>query len=86
MRRVENNANWSLFNPPDVPRLARRYGHTFNTEYEAYEASSVHRVNVPARTIWDAVLQCQMETGGPFILYKDSINGQLSLIIYARFS
>jgi len=84
MRRVENNANWSLFNPLDVPGLARQYGPTFDAEYKAYEASGVYRVNITARTIWNAILECQMETGGPFILYKDSINGQLSLTTFYR--
>jgi len=75
MIRVETDSLWSLFNPDDVPLLLNSTGEAFNLEYEKYEASTIPRETLPARTIWNAILESQIETGGPFILYKDAING-----------
>ena len=78
MSRVETDSSWSLFSPNDAPLLLNSFGAVFDSQYENYEASAIPRSTVPARTIWNAILECQIETGGPFMLYKDAINSMFS--------
>ena len=75
MKRVEENESWTLFSPSDVPNLLNNHGRTFDTVYKQYEHSTIKKQTVKARLIWKEILECQIETGGPFILYKDSVNG-----------
>ena len=74
MERVENNADWSFFCPNECPGLQDAYGEEFKKLYESYEAQGLARETVPARTVWDKVVEAQIETGTPYMLYKDSAN------------
>ena len=74
MRRVRDNAKWSLFCPHEAPGLADVYGDEYDTLYEKYEADRRYKRQVDARTVWDAMITAQIETGQPYMLYKDSIN------------
>ena len=73
MERVEQNADWSFFCPNGV-RTQDAYGEEFKQLYESYEAQGLARETVPARTVWDKVVEAQIETGTPYMLYKDSAN------------
>ena len=74
MERVEQNADWSFFCPNECPGLQDAYGEDFKKLYESYEAQGLARETVPARTVWDKVVEAQIETGTPYMLYKDSAN------------
>ena len=74
MERVEQNADWSFFCPNECPGLQDAYGEEFKELYESYEAQGLARETVPARTVWDKVVEAQIETGTPYMLYKDSAN------------
>jgi ribonucleotide reductase alpha subunit len=74
MERVKTNQKWSLFCPDKCPGLADVYGDEFNKLYESYELQGMAEKQVSARDIWFKVLDCQMETGTPYILYKDACN------------
>jgi ribonucleoside-diphosphate reductase alpha chain len=75
MERVKmKDGKWSLFCPHECPGLADVYGDNFKTLYENYESQGRARKVVNARDLWFAILDAQMETGTPYILYKDSAN------------
>jgi ribonucleoside-diphosphate reductase alpha chain len=74
MERVEQNANWSFFCPNECPGLQDAYGADFKALYEKYEAAGLARETLPARTVWDKVVESQIETGTPYMLYKDAAN------------
>ena len=74
MERVKNNLTWSLFCPHECPGLSDVYGDEFKELYEKYEFAFPSRKVVNARTIWFKILDAQMETGTPYILYKDAAN------------
>jgi ribonucleoside-diphosphate reductase alpha chain len=74
MRRVEADAEWSLFCPSEAPGLSDVYGAEFDALYEGYEASGNARRKVSARKLWFQILDTQMETGTPYLLYKDAAN------------
>lgn len=74
MRRVEADADWSLFSPNEAPRLADVYGADFDARYERYEAEGKAQRVVRAQELWFAILDAQMETGVPYMLYKDACN------------
>ncbi|TFY79810.1 hypothetical protein EWM64_g4205 [Hericium alpestre] len=74
MQRVEQGGNWSLFSPDEAPGLYEVYGDEFNELYERYEREGRARKTFPAQKLWYAVLEAQIETGGPFICYKDAAN------------
>jgi ribonucleoside-diphosphate reductase alpha chain len=74
MERVKTNAKWSFFCPNECPGLADAVGDAFKTLYEKYEADGKARNTVNARDLWFKVLDAQMETGTPYILFKDSAN------------
>ena len=76
MRRVETDAEWSLFCPSEAPGLADVFGAAFDELYEKYEAAGVARRRVSARKLWFQILDSQMETGTPYLLYKDAANGK----------
>ncbi|KAI0069922.1 PFL-like glycyl radical enzyme, partial [Panus rudis PR-1116 ss-1] len=73
MKRVISDGSWTLFCPTSVPGLAEAYGIEFKSLYESYERLGMG-LAVRARDIWQQMLNSQIETGGPFLLYKDSIN------------
>ncbi len=74
MERVQTNADWSFFCPNECPGLQDAYGDEFKKLYESYEAQGLARETVPARTVWDKVVESQIETGTPYMLYKDAAN------------
>lgn len=75
MQRVKENGNWSLFCPNEAPGLNDVYGDEFNQLYEKYEAKEgLARKVVSARDLWFTILENQMETGVPYLLYKDACN------------
>jgi len=74
MERVKANAKWSLFCPHVCPGLSDVYGEAFATLYHKYEAEGKANKTVSARELWFKVLDAQMETGTPYLLYKDAAN------------
>ena len=74
MERVKSNAKWSLFCPNECPGLADVYGDKFVELYEKYEVDGKARKIVNARDLWFKILDAQMETGTPYILFKDAAN------------
>jgi len=74
MERVESNGEWSLFCPHEAPGLAECWGKEFEKLYTQYEAQGRARRTVKAQDLWFAVLDAQIETGTPYLLYKDSAN------------
>lgn len=74
MRRVETDSEWSLFCPSEAPGLADVHGEAFDKLYESYEAAGRARRKVSARKLWFQILDTQMETGTPYLLYKDAAN------------
>ena len=74
MQRVESNGKWSLFCPDEAPGLADVYGAEFVKLYESYEAKGLARKTLEARKFWFQILETQMETGTPYLLYKDAAN------------
>jgi len=74
MERVEKNEQWTLFCPSEAPGLADVYGEEFNALYLKYEAEGRGRKQVEAQKLWFKVLDSQIETGTPYLLYKDAAN------------
>lgn len=74
MQRVENNEMWSLFCPNEAPGLADVYGEEFERLYAKYESENRFRRQVKAQDLWFEILESQIETGTPYILYKDAAN------------
>ena len=76
MERVKNNSKWSLMCPHECPGLSDVYGNQFVELYEKYESEGKIRKSVNARDLWFKVLDAQMETGTPYLLYKDAANSK----------
>ena len=74
MQRVEEDAEWSLFCPNEAPGLADVWGAAFEQLYKRYEHEGRARKVVSARKLWFQILDTQMETGTPYLLYKDAAN------------
>ena len=74
MKRVEDNKEWSLMCPDLCPGLADVYGEDFEELYNRYEAEGKYSRQVNARELWKAILTSQIETGTPYMLYKDACN------------
>jgi len=74
MERVEKNGKWSLMCPNECPGLADVWGDDFKKLYENYESVGKVRKTMNARDLWFKILDAQMETGTPYILYKDAAN------------
>lgn len=74
MKRVEEEGDWSLFCPNEAPGLSDCYGKEFELLYERYETEGKARKVVKARELWAAILESQIETGTPYMLYKDACN------------
>jgi ribonucleoside-diphosphate reductase alpha chain len=74
MKRVENNEMWSLFCPNECPGLAEVWGEEFERLYEKYERENKFRKQIKAQDLWFEILESQIETGTPYILYKDAAN------------
>ena len=76
MKRVESNEDWSLFCPHEAPGLADCWGKEFESLYERYEAEGRARKTIKAQELWFAILDAQVETGTPYLLYKDAANSK----------
>lgn len=74
MKRVESNAEWTLFSPSEAPGLCDVYGDEFEELYTRYEKEGRGRKTVKAQKLWYSILEAQTETGTPFMLYKDACN------------
>ncbi len=74
MKRVEANEEWTLFCPNECPGLADAYGDDFEKLYEKYEKEGKGRKTVKAQDLWFEVLEAQIETGTPYMLFKDAAN------------
>ena len=74
MERVEKNGQWTLFCPSEAPGLSDVYGDEFNALYEQYEKEGRGRKQVDAQKLWFKILDSQIETGTPYLLYKDAAN------------
>lgn len=74
MRRVENDENWTLMSPDKCPNLYLKYGKEFEDLYCQYEQEGRGSKIVKARDIWELILQAQIETGMPYIGFKDAVN------------
>jgi ribonucleoside-diphosphate reductase alpha chain len=76
MQRVEANEDWSLFCPHEAPGLADCFGKDFEKLYKKYEKEGRARKVIKAQELWFAVLDAQVETGTPYLLYKDAANSK----------
>jgi len=74
MERVDADADWTLFCPNEAPGLADAVGADFKALYERYEAEGRGRKVVKAQKLWFTILESQIETGTPYLLYKDAAN------------
>jgi ribonucleoside-diphosphate reductase alpha chain len=74
MERVEANGEWTLMCPNECPGLSDTYGEEFKALYEKYEAEGKGRKTIKAQDLWFKVLESQIETGTPYMLYKDAAN------------
>ena len=74
MKRVESNSDWSLFSPDEAKDLYETYGEEFEKLYEKFEKEGKARKTVKAQDLWFEILEAQIETGNPYILYKDACN------------
>jgi len=74
MERVKENGSWSLFCPNECPGLPETYGAEFVALYEKYEKEGKARKVIQAQDLWFSILESQIETGTPYILYKDACN------------
>ena len=74
MERVKKDGDWTLMCPDECPGLSDVYGDEFKELYEKYEGENRGKKTVKARDLWFQVLDAQMETGTPYLLYKDACN------------
>jgi len=74
MKSVEKNEDWYLMCSNECPGLADCYGEKFETLYESYVAAGKYRKKMKARQLWSKILSSQIETGTPYMLYKDACN------------
>ena len=74
MERVNEDSTWSLFSPSEVPNLHEKFGEEFNASYLEAEQAGKARKTIKARDLWGKILDSQIETGTPYILFKDAAN------------
>jgi ribonucleoside-diphosphate reductase alpha chain len=74
MERVQSGGDWTLFCPAEAPGLADVVGDDFKALYERYEAEGLGRTTIKAQKLWFEVLDSQIETGTPYLVYKDAAN------------
>ena len=74
MKRVEEDTTWTLMCPNECPGLDEVYGDEFEALYLSYEAQGKGRKTIRARELWEKILESQIETGTPYMLYKDAAN------------
>ncbi|KAJ7178788.1 hypothetical protein C8R43DRAFT_942388 [Mycena crocata] len=76
MGRVDDDADWSMFCPRDVPDLLKLTGQEFDEAYTRYEESNTPRTTMKAKELWYMILRSMILTGGPAIVFKDNLNGK----------
>jgi len=76
MQRVKDKGTWSLFCPNEAPGLSDCHGQAFVDLYTKYEQEGRARKTIPAQELWFAVIDSQIETGNPYLLYKDAANSK----------
>lgn len=76
MKRVEANGEWSLFCPNEAPGLSECWGEEFERLYTQYEIEGRARKTIKAQVLWFKILESQIETGTPYLLYKDAANSK----------
>ena len=76
MKRVEANADWTVFCPDEAPGLDDVWGEAFERLYHQYEAEGRGRKKINAQKLWFQILDAQIETGTPYLLYKDPCNAK----------
>lgn len=74
MKRVEDNGDWTLMCPNECPGLSDTYGKAFEELYTRYEKEGKGRKTIKAQDLWFKILESQIETGTPYMLYKDACN------------
>jgi ribonucleoside-diphosphate reductase alpha chain len=74
MKRVEEDGVWSLMCPHECPGLDEVYGEQFEQLYTQYETNKQYRKQVPAKKLWQMILDAQIQTGTPYLCYKDAAN------------
>jgi ribonucleoside-diphosphate reductase alpha chain len=74
MKRVQDDAEWTLMCPNECPGLFDCHGDEFETLYHKYEAEDKGRKTIRARELWEKIMESQIETGTPYMLYKDAAN------------
>lgn len=74
MQRVQEGGDWTLFDPSEAPGLFDVHSGEFEALYHKYEEEGRGRKTIPAQEVWFAILESQIETGTPYILYKDAAN------------
>jgi ribonucleoside-diphosphate reductase alpha chain len=74
MKRVEEDKSWSLMCPNECPGLADCWGEEFEALYTKYESEGKARRQVPAKKLWQFILDAQIQTGTPYLCYKDAAN------------
>ena len=74
MERVEENGDWTIMSPDECPGLFEAYGDEFKALYEKYEREGRGRKTIKAQDLWFEILEAQIETGTPYMLYKDAAN------------
>jgi ribonucleoside-diphosphate reductase alpha chain len=74
MKRVEENSTWTLMCPNECPGLYDTHGDDFEKKYLDYEKNNKGRKTIKARELWEKILESQIETGTPYMLYKDAAN------------
>ena len=74
MKRVENDEDWTLMSENECPNLSNTYGSEFEKLYTKYEKEKTNLKKIKARTLMSKIIEAQIETGQPYMLYKDAIN------------
>ncbi|MDB0600982.1 ribonucleoside-diphosphate reductase subunit alpha [Tenacibaculum maritimum] len=74
MKRVQEDDQWTLMCPNECPHLYDTYGDEFERLYVGYEEAGKGRKTIKARDLWEKILESQIETGTPYMLYKDAVN------------
>jgi ribonucleoside-diphosphate reductase alpha chain len=74
MKRVQEDGNWTLMCPNECPGLYDVYGEAFEKMYTDYEKAGKGRKTIKAHELWEKILESQIETGTPYMLYKDAVN------------
>ena len=76
MQRVEQDGYWSMFSPDTCPGLSDCWGDEFNELYCGYERKNLAMKEIPAKKLWQMIVDAQIQTGGPYLLYKDACNSK----------